>query len=554
MSETMTEPDQISIAGEPFPHESAHLHVSGGAVYADDIGLPANALHAALGLSTVAHARIRPMDLTAVREAPGVVDVACAADVPGENNFGPVLKDDPIFAESVVEFAGQALFGVAAISYQAARRAAQLARVQYEELPAILDVRQALAAGSFVLPTQRLRRGNPELALTQAPHRLKGSLAIGGQEHFYLEGQVAVALPQEDGTMLVYSSTQHPTEIQHLVAHALGVLSHRVVVQCRRMGGGFGGKESQPAQFACAAAVLAARTQRPVKLRLDRDADMLMTGKRHDFWVEYDVGFDARGRILGLHLMLASRCGYSADLSAPVNDRALCHVDNCYYLENVEVVSHRCKTNTVSNTAFRGFGGPQGMMAIEAVIDDIARQLRLDPLDVRRANFYGIARAQCHALSDDDRGQRDRSHGRRARREQPLPREARRGRALQRRQPGDQARHRAHPSQVRHLLQRDPLQPGRRVGSRLHRWQRAGQPRRHGDGPGPVHQGRPGRGRRAAGRHRAGAHDRHRHQQSAQHLGHRGLVGERLERQGSAGCGSHDQGTAASRSPPRSTL
>jgi xanthine dehydrogenase large subunit len=390
MSEILTDLEQISVAGEPYPHESAHLHVSGEAAYVDDIALPANALHAALGVSTVAHARIRSMDLSPVREARGVVAVAGAADVPGENNFGPVLKDDPIFAESLVEFAGQALFGVAATSYQAARRAARLARIHYEELPAILDVRQALAAGSFVLPTQRLRRGNPEAAVSKAPHRLQGSLTIGGQEHFYLEGQVAVALPQEDGTMLVHSSTQHPTEVQHLVAHALGKLSHRVVVQCRRLGGGFGGKESQPAQFACAAAVLAVRTQRPVKLRLDRDADMLMTGKRHDFWVEYDVGFDARGRILGLHLMLASRCGYSADLSAPVNDRALCHVDNCYYLENVEVVSHRCKTNTVSNTAFRGFGGPQGMLAIEAVIDDIARQLRRDPLEVRRANFYGI--------------------------------------------------------------------------------------------------------------------------------------------------------------------
>ena len=390
MSETLIAPDQIAIAGEPFPHESAHLHVSGEAVYADDIALPANMLHAALGVSTVPHARIRSMDLTAVRHAAAVIDVVCASDVPGENNFGPVLKDDPIFAESMVEFAGQALFGVAATSYQAARRAARQARVQYEELPAILDVRQALAANSFVLPTQRMRRGNPDAALAQAPHRLKGSLAIGGQEHFYLEGQIAVAVPQEDGTMLIHSSTQHPSEIQHLVAHALGVLSHRVVVQCRRMGGGFGGKESQPAQFACAAAILAARTQRAVKLRLDRDADMLMTGKRHDFWVEYDVGFDARGRILGLHLMLASRCGYSADLSAPVNDRALCHVDNCYYLENVEVVSHRCKTNTVSNTAFRGFGGPQGMMAIEAVVDDIARQLHRDPLDVRCVNFYGV--------------------------------------------------------------------------------------------------------------------------------------------------------------------
>ena len=387
----MSEPLDETIAGQPLPHESAHLHVSGEAVYTDDVALPANTLHAALGMSTVAHARIRSLDLSAVRACAGVVDVATGADVPAQNNFGAILHDDPIFADTLVRFAGQALFGVAATSYAAARRAARLARVEYEELPAILDVRQALAAGSFVLPTHTIRRGEPEAGLADAPYRLQGSLVIGGQEHFYLEGQVAVALPQEDGTMLVLSSTQHPTEVQHAVAHALGRRSHHVTVQCRRMGGGFGGKESQPAQFACAAAVLAARTQRPVKLRLDRDADMLMTGKRHDFLVDYDVGFDAAGRIRALKLMLAARCGHSADLSGPVNDRALCHVDNCYFLEHVEVVSHRCRTNTTSNTAFRGFGGPQGMMAIEAVIDDIARHLRRDPLEVRRANFYGTS-------------------------------------------------------------------------------------------------------------------------------------------------------------------
>ena len=387
----MSEPLHETTAGQPLPHESAHLHVSGEALYTDDVPLPANTLHAALGMSTVAHGRIRSLDLSAVRGCPGVVDVATGADVPGENNFGAILHDDPIFADTLVRFSGQALFGVAATSYGAARRAARLARVDYEELPAILDVRQALAAGSFLLPTHTIRRGEPEAALADAPYRLQGSLVIGGQEHFYLEGQVAVALPQEDGTMLVLSSTQHPTEVQHAVAHALGRRSHHVTVQCRRMGGGFGGKESQPAQFACAAAVLAARTQRPVKLRLDRDADMLMTGKRHDFLVDYDAGFDAAGRIRALKLLLAARCGHSADLSGPVNDRALCHVDNCYFLEHVEVVSHRCRTNTTSNTAFRGFGGPQGMMAIEGVIDDIARHLRRDPLEVRRANFYGTA-------------------------------------------------------------------------------------------------------------------------------------------------------------------
>ena len=380
---------QVSVAGQPLPHEGAPLHVSGTANYIDDIALPENTLHVALGMSTIAHGRIKSMDLAAVAAAPGVVDIATAADVPGSNLIGPVLQDDPIFAESLVEFAGQSLFAVAATSYGAARRAAMLARVEYEELPAILDIRAALAAKSFVVPTHTLRRGEPEAAIGRAGHRLAGSAQLGGQEHFYLEGQVAVALPQEDGGMLIYSSTQHPTEVQHMVAHALGKKSHEVVVQCRRMGGGFGGKESQPGQYACAAAVIATRTHRPVKLRLDRDADMIMTGKRHDFLIEYEVGFDDSGRIAGARIMLASRCGFSADLSGPVNDRAICHVDNAYFLENVEIVSHRCKTNTVSNTAFRGFGGPQGMVAIEAVMDDIARKLRKDPLDVRRANFYG---------------------------------------------------------------------------------------------------------------------------------------------------------------------
>ena len=379
----------LCVAGQALPHEGAPLHVSGVANYTDDIPLPDNALHVALGMSTIAHGRIKSMDLAAVAAAPGVVAIATAKDVPGSNLIGPVLHDDPIFAETLVEFAGQSLFGVAATSYGAARRAAKLARIQYEELPAILDVRSALAAKSFVVPTHKLRRGDPDAAIGRAPHRLAGSLELGGQEHFYLEGQVAVAVPQEDGGMLVYSSTQHPSEVQHMVALALGKKSHEVVVQCRRMGGGFGGKESQPGQYACAAAVIAARTRRPVKLRLDRDADMIMTGKRHDYLIEYEAGFDDNGRISGVKIMLASRCGFSADLSGPVNDRAICHVDNAYFLEHVEIVSHRCKTNTVSNTAFRGFGGPQGMVAIEAVMDDIARALCRDPLDVRRANFYG---------------------------------------------------------------------------------------------------------------------------------------------------------------------
>jgi len=370
-------------------HESAHLHVSGRALYADDIPLPPNTLHAAFGLSTIAHGRIRALDLGPVLEFPGVATVAAAADVPGENNYGSAVHDDPIFAPDLVQYVGAPLFAVAANSYITARKAARWARVDYEALPAILDIRSALAADATVLPTQRITRGNPVEALARAPHRLQGTVHVGGQDHFYLEGQIAIAVPQEDGGMLVHSSTQHPSEVQQIVAHALAKHSNQVTVQCRRMGGGFGGKETQPALIAAAAAVLAHKTGRPVKLRLDRDTDMMMTGKRHDFLADYTVGFADDGRILALTVMLASRCGYSADLSGPVNDRAMMHIDNAYFLEHVDIVSYRCKTHTVSNTAFRGFGGPQGMVVIEQIIDSIARQLRLDPLEVRRRNFYG---------------------------------------------------------------------------------------------------------------------------------------------------------------------
>jgi xanthine dehydrogenase large subunit len=371
-------------------HDSAHLHVSGQALYADDIPLPADALHAVFGISAIAHGRIRSMDLAAVLGMPGVTGVATAHDIPGENNYGSVLHDDPIFADALVQYAGQPLFAVAASSHTAARKAARQARVEYELLPAILDIRAALAANSFVLPTERLVRGQPDQVLAGAARRLTGSVIIGGQDHFYLEGQIAIALPQEDGAMLIHSSTQHPSEVQQLVAHALARRAHDVTVQCRRMGGGFGGKETQPALIAAAAAVLAHKCGRAVKLRVDRDTDMLMTGKRHDFLADYDVGFDDSGRIQALRVMLASRCGYSADLSGPVNDRAIMHLDNAYYLEHVEIISHRCKTHTVSNTAFRGFGGPQGMLVIEQILDEIARTLGVDPLAVRRANFYGV--------------------------------------------------------------------------------------------------------------------------------------------------------------------
>jgi len=377
--------------GEAAPHESAHLHVTGEALYADDIPLPEGTLHAAIGVSDKAHARIRGMDLSRVRAAPGVVTVLTTADIPGENNHGPVVHDDPIFAAGVVEYAGQSLFAVVAESTQRARQAALLAVVEYEELDPILDVKTALARQSFVMPTRTLTRGDPAARIRSAPHRLSGGLSVGGQEHFYLEGQIGIALPGEDRTMHVVSSTQHISEVQRLVAHCLGIAAKDVVVTCRRMGGGFGGKETQPALIACIAALGAWKTGRPVKLRLDRDADMLITGKRHPYDLGYEVGFDEEGRIRGIRMTMASNCGRSADLSEAVNVRAVFHGDNCYYLSDVEIVSHRCKTHQPSHTAFRGFGGPQGMMLIECVIDDIARHLGKDPLDVRRVNYYGVS-------------------------------------------------------------------------------------------------------------------------------------------------------------------
>src|SRR5512146_2989551 len=384
------EPEAVRIAGQPVRHESAHLHVTGRALYTDDIALPAGALHAAFGISRIAHGRFETLDLAPVLAAPGVAAVAVAADVPGENNYGGILHDDPIFADGLVQYAGQPIFAVAADSHGAARRAASRAQVDYTELPAVIDVRAAVAAGSFVVPSKHLSRGQPQAVLERSPRRLTGTVVAGGQDHFYLEGQIAIALPREDGAMLIHSSTQHPTEVQNVVAHALGKPAHAITVQCRRMGGGLGGKESQPALIGAAAAILAHKTRRPVKLRLDRDADMLITGKRHDFVADYEVGFAPDGRILALKLVLAVRCGYSADLSGPVVDRAICHVDNAYFLEHADITAHLCKTNTVSNTAFRGFGGPQGMLVIERIVDDIARTLGLDPLDVRRINYYGI--------------------------------------------------------------------------------------------------------------------------------------------------------------------
>ena len=376
---------------QAIAHDSAVKHATGEARYIDDLPEPPGLLHLYVAMSERAHARLTTLDVAEVRRARGVVAVLTAADIPGVNNVGPVLDDDPIFAEELVEYHGQAIFAVAAETPLQARMAATLAKIGYEDLPPLLTVDEALAAKSFLLDDHIMRKGDAKTALEQAANRLQGCLRVGGQDHFYLEGQVAMAIPQEDHDLLVHSSTQHPSEVQHKIAEVLRLHANAITVEVRRMGGGFGGKETQPALIAAIAALAAHKTRRPAKLRLDRDDDMILTGKRHDFRIDYDVGFDQEGRIEGIIFALASRCGRSADLSGSINDRAMFHADNCYYLDNATITSHRLKTHTVSNTAFRGFGGPQGMLGIERVMDAIAVHLRLDPLQVRKVNLYGGA-------------------------------------------------------------------------------------------------------------------------------------------------------------------
>ncbi|MDX1821821.1 MAG: xanthine dehydrogenase molybdopterin binding subunit [Paracoccaceae bacterium] len=377
---------------KPLPHDAARLHVTGQARYVDDIPLPAGTLHLAFGLSSVARGRITGMDLSAVRAAPGVVMVLTADDLPFANDVSPSAHDEPLLAAGQVHYVGQPIFAVVAHSHLAARQAARLGRITYAEETPILTIEEAMAANSRFEDGPRIyAMGDAPAAIAAAPHRIEGRLDIGGQEHFYLEGQAALALPQEGGDMVVHSSTQHPTEIQHKVAEALGVPMHAVRVEVRRMGGGFGGKESQGNALAVACAVAASLTGRPCKMRYDRDDDMIITGKRHDVRIDYAVGFDQTGRIAGVEFVHYVRCGWAQDLSLPVADRAMLHADNAYLLEHARIESHRLKTNTQSATAFRGFGGPQGMVGIERVMDHIAHHLGRDPLEVRRVNYYAEA-------------------------------------------------------------------------------------------------------------------------------------------------------------------
>ena len=382
--------------GLALAHDSAALHVKGSAVYIDDMREPEGTLHVAPGYAPVgAKGRITACDLDAVKKAPGVVAVLTSEDIPGVNDCSPgrALKDDPILADGQIYFHGQVVFAVVAETRDQARRATKLARIEIAKERAAVTVEDALnQATKDVLPPYEFRRGNPEKVIAASGSRIDGSLYVGGQEHFYLEGQVSMALPDETVGMIVHSSTQHPTEIQHIIARMLKLPDAFVTCECRRMGGGFGGKESQAAQWAALAALGAHVTGRPVKCRLDRDDDMIMTGKRHDMRIDYSFAHDKSGRLTAVDATLLARCGYSADLSLGVNDRAMFHADNAYYYPAVSIESRRLRTNTVSNTAFRGFGGPQGMMLAERMMDEIAYRLGLDPLDVRQRNFYRAGR------------------------------------------------------------------------------------------------------------------------------------------------------------------
>lgn len=381
--------DMTSGVGRSVKHDSADKHVSGEAVYIDDRLEFPNQLHVYARLSDRAHARIVSIDTAPCYAFEGVRIAITHEDIPGLKDIGPLLPGDPLLAIDTVQFVGQPVVAVAARDLGTARRAALAAIITYEDLEPVLDVVEALRKKHFVLDSHTHRRGDSASALRDAPHRLQGTLHIGGQEHFYLETQISSVMPTEDGGMIVYCSTQNPTEVQKLVAEVLDVPMNKVVVDMRRMGGGFGGKETQAASPACLCAVIAHLTGQPTKMRLPRMEDMVMTGKRHPFYVEYDVGFDDRGRLQGINFELAGNCGCSPDLSASIVDRAMFHADNAYYLGDATINGHRCKTNTASNTAYRGFGGPQGMVAIEEVMDRIARHLVLDPLAVRKANYYG---------------------------------------------------------------------------------------------------------------------------------------------------------------------
>ena len=393
---TMAEKDQVQtqgagVVGVSHVHESAHLHVTGAATYIDDIPELAGTLHMAIGMSPVAHGKIRKLSLDVIRAMPGVVDVYSAEAVPGLNDVGAIVKDDPVLTNDLVQYIGQPVFAVVAETREAARRAAAMAKqvIEIDPLPAVLNAREAHKLEQYVASPMHMTRGDAQKAIAAAPNKLNGSFATGGQEQFYLEGQIAYVLPQDDGGLTIHCSSQSISEVQLSVSHVMDMPAHKIRVECRRLGGGFGGKETEPNLIASITAIAAQRCKRPVKLRLDRDDDFLITGRRHGFDFDYEVGYDNDGRILGLEITLISNGGFSCDLSPPVMIRAMCNVDGSYWIPDVAIHAFMAKTNTQSNTAFRGFGGPQGAMSIESIIETIASKLKRDPLEIRRINFYG---------------------------------------------------------------------------------------------------------------------------------------------------------------------
>ena len=369
-------------------HESAKKHVNGKAIYTDDIPEPRNLLHAAIGYCNYSRGIIKKIDLEDVFKSEGVVDVISEKDINGINDVGPIFKGDKIFTTKKIEYYGQPIFAVIATSNILAKKASLKAKIIVEELKPILTIKDAMKKKSYVLKPRFLSKGDTKNNLKKSKNILSGEVYSGGQDHFYLEGQIAMSIPQEDDNFLVYSSTQHPSETQQIIAKVLNQDFNTIHVVVRRIGGGFGGKETQSFLFAAIASLASKKLNRPVKLRLDRDDDMIMTGKRHDFYFKYEVGFTNNGEINALKILMASRCGISADLSGAINDRAIYHIDNAYFIPNIEIESYRCKTNTVSNTAFRGFGGPQGMLCIENILENISQKLNKDSCEIRKINFY----------------------------------------------------------------------------------------------------------------------------------------------------------------------
>ena len=369
-------------------HESAVKHVTGKAIYTDDISEPKNLLHAVIGYSNCSKGVIKKIDYKDVLSSEGVVDIITEKDIEGINDVGPIFKGDKIFTSKNIEYYGQPIFAVIAKTNNLAKKAALKVKIDLKISKPIVSIEEALKKKSFVLTPKHLTRGDIKDGFKKSDNILKGKLYSGGQDHFYLEGQIAMTIPQEDNNFLVYSSTQHPSETQQIIGKVLKQNYNSIHVIVRRIGGGFGGKETQSFLFAAITSIAAKKLSKPVKLRVDRDDDMIMTGKRHDFLFDYEVGFNNSGEILALKIMMASRCGISPDLSGAINDRAIYHIDNAYYIPNIEINSYRCKTNTVSNTAFRGFGGPQGMFCIENIIENISQKLKLEASEIRKINFY----------------------------------------------------------------------------------------------------------------------------------------------------------------------